>query len=64
MTGLTLPHPGRRLGASGVPYLVAGLAVFSVQDLILKLLSGTYRSAKRWSCAASPRFRSFSSWCA
>ena len=42
MTGLPLPRPGRRLGAPGVPYLVAGIAVFSVQDLILKLLSGTY----------------------
>ncbi len=36
------PLPSPRAGASGVGYLVAGIAVFSVQDLILKLLSGTY----------------------
>ncbi len=42
MTDGILPRRGRRFGASGIPYLVAGIAVFSVQDLILKLLSGTY----------------------
>ena len=42
-----MPHvaarlPGARSGTAGVAYLVAGIAVFSVQDLILKLLSGSY----------------------
>jgi drug/metabolite transporter (DMT)-like permease len=34
-------QPGHASGA-GVGYLVAGITVFSVQDLILKLLSGSY----------------------
>lgn len=37
----TLP-PFRRDNAKGIAFLVAGVAVFSVQDLILKLLSGAY----------------------
>jgi drug/metabolite transporter (DMT)-like permease len=35
---LSPPRPG----AAGVPFLIAGIAVFSVQDLILKILSGSY----------------------
>ena len=42
MAHLATPLPSPRAGASGIGYLVAGIAVFSVQDLILKLLSGTY----------------------
>lgn len=37
-----LSPPIRRESAKGVAFLVAGVAVFSVQDLILKLLSGDY----------------------
>lgn len=37
-----LHSPLRRDSAKGVAFLVAGVAVFSVQDLILKLLSGDY----------------------
>ncbi len=37
-----LSPPLRRDSAKGVAFLVAGVAVFSVQDLILKLLSGDY----------------------
>lgn len=40
MTALSPPF--RRDSAKGVAFLVAGVAVFSVQDLILKLLSGDY----------------------
>lgn len=36
----THPLPGRN--AAGVAFLIAGVAVFSIQDLILKLLSGGY----------------------
>lgn len=36
------PPPLRRDSTKGVAFLVAGVAVFSVQDLILKLLSGDY----------------------
>lgn len=36
----THPLPGRN--AAGIAFLIAGVAVFSVQDLILKLLSGAY----------------------
>jgi drug/metabolite transporter (DMT)-like permease len=42
MADLAAPRPGPRAGAAGVGYLIAGIAVFSVQDLILKLLSGSY----------------------
>ena len=42
MAHLAAPLPSPRAGASGIGYLVAGIAVFSVQDLILKLLSGSY----------------------
>jgi len=42
MAHVAAPLPSPRAGASGVGYLVAGIAVFSVQDLILKLLSGSY----------------------
>jgi drug/metabolite transporter (DMT)-like permease len=42
MAELTEPLPSPRSAASGVGYLVAGIAVLSVQDLILKLLSGSY----------------------
>ena len=37
-----LSPPLRRDSAKGVAFLVAGVAVFSVQDLILKLISGGY----------------------
>ena len=37
-----LSPPLRRDSAKGVAFLVAGVAVFSMQDLILKLLSGDY----------------------
>ncbi|MBC2835869.1 DMT family transporter [Paragemmobacter straminiformis] len=37
-----LSPPIRRESAKGVAFLVAGVAVFSMQDLILKLLSGEY----------------------
>lgn len=37
-----LSPPIRRESAKGVAFLVAGVAVFSMQDLILKLLSGDY----------------------
>lgn len=40
MTITTHPLPGQN--ARGILFLVAGVAVFSVQDLILKLLSGGY----------------------
>ena len=40
MTAITHPLPGQT--AKGIAFLVAGVAVFSVQDLILKLLSGAY----------------------
>lgn len=40
MTALSPPF--RRDSAKGVAFLVAGVAVFSLQDLILKLLSGDY----------------------
>lgn len=40
MTAVTPPL--RRDSAKGVAFLVAGVAVFSMQDLILKLLSGDY----------------------
>lgn len=36
------PLPLRRDSAKGIAFLIAGIAVFSVQDLILKLLSGGY----------------------
>ncbi len=40
---MTAPTPTlRRDSAKGVAFLVAGVAVFSMQDLILKLLSGDY----------------------
>lgn len=39
---IALSPPLRRDSAKGVAFLVAGVAVFSVQDLILKLLSGDY----------------------
>lgn len=42
MAHAAAPLPSPHAGASGVGYLVAGIAVFSVQDLILKLLSGSY----------------------
>lgn len=42
MTLREAPLPARHAGAAGVGYLVAGIAVFAVQDLILKLLSGSY----------------------
>lgn len=42
MTHLAAPLPSPGASVSGVGYLVAGIAVFSVQDLILKHLSGTY----------------------
>lgn len=35
-------HPPSAQNAKGVAFLIAGVAVFSVQDLILKLLSGDY----------------------
>ncbi|NBE08706.1 DMT family transporter [Paragemmobacter ruber] len=38
----TTPHPLPGQTAKGIAFLVAGVAVFSVQDLILKLLSGAY----------------------
>lgn len=41
MTAALTP-PLRRDSAKGVAFLVAGIAVFSVQDLILKLISGGY----------------------
>ena len=34
------PHPTRN--TAGILFLIAGIAVFAVQDLILKVLSGTY----------------------
>jgi len=37
-----IPHSPRLESARGVAFLLAGIAVFSVQDLILKLLSGSY----------------------
>ena len=37
-----LNPPLRRDSAKGVAFLVAGVAVFSIQDLILKLISGGY----------------------
>ena len=37
-----LVPPLRRDSAKGVAFLVAGVAVFSIQDLILKLISGGY----------------------
>ncbi|WP_434621844.1 DMT family transporter [Tabrizicola sp. M-4] len=40
MTTLAQPLPGQT--AKGIALLVAGVAVFSVQDLILKLLAGAY----------------------
>lgn len=40
MSTATQPLPVRN--AAGVAFLIAGVAVFSVQDLILKLLSGAY----------------------
>lgn len=40
MTTTAPPLPGQT--AKGIAFLVAGVAVFSVQDLILKLLSGAY----------------------
>ena len=40
MTTTARPLPGQT--ARGIAFLVAGIAVFSVQDLILKLLSGGY----------------------
>lgn len=36
------PIPMRRDSAKGIAFLIAGIAVFSVQDLILKLLSSGY----------------------
>lgn len=42
MADIASPPSTARPNAAGVPYLIAGLAVFSVQDLILKLLSGSY----------------------
>lgn len=39
---MTTPHPLPGRNAAGVAFLVAGVAVFSIQDLILKLLSGGY----------------------
>lgn len=42
MADIASPISSPRSGAAGVPYLIAGIAVFSVQDLILKLLSGAY----------------------
>ena len=36
------PLPLQHASAAGVGYLTVGIAVFSVQDLILKLLSGSY----------------------
>lgn len=42
MADIATPLSPPRPNAAGVPYLVAGIAVFSVQDLILKLLSGAY----------------------
>lgn len=42
MVDIASPISSPRSGAAGVPYLIAGIAVFSVQDLILKLLSGAY----------------------
>ncbi len=41
MTPIPLPQM-RRESARGIAFLVAGIAVFSVQDLILKWLSGEY----------------------
>lgn len=41
MTSL-LPLAARRDSARGIAFLIAGVAVFSAQDLILKLLSGDY----------------------
>ncbi|MBD1205549.1 MAG: DMT family transporter [Rhodobacteraceae bacterium] len=40
MTTTAPPLPGQT--AKGIAFLVAGVAVFSIQDLILKLLSGDY----------------------
>lgn len=40
MTTAAQPLPGQT--AKGIAYLIAGIAVFSLQDLILKLLSGGY----------------------
>lgn len=40
MTATSHPLPGQN--ARGILFLMAGVAVFSVQDLILKLLSGAY----------------------
>ena len=40
MSATTQPLPGQN--ARGIAFLIAGVAVFSVQDLILKLLSGGY----------------------
>lgn len=40
MTTAAQPLPGQT--AKGISFLIAGVAVFSVQDLILKLLSGGY----------------------
>jgi drug/metabolite transporter (DMT)-like permease len=41
-TALPISLPIRRESAKGITLLVAGIAVFSAQDLILKLLSGAY----------------------
>ncbi|MGB8813649.1 MAG: DMT family transporter [Paracoccaceae bacterium] len=42
MTALTPPPLARHDSARGIAFLCAGLSVFAVQDLILKLLSGDY----------------------
>ncbi|MGL4280422.1 MAG: DMT family transporter [Albidovulum sp.] len=42
MAEIASPLSPPRSGAAGIPFLIAGIAVFSVQDLILKLLSGAY----------------------
>lgn len=42
MAEASSPLSSSASGAAGVPYLIVGIAVFSVQDLILKLLSGSY----------------------
>lgn len=39
---MTTPLPPLSRNTAGILFLIAGIAVFAVQDLILKLLSGTY----------------------
>ena len=41
MTAALSPAQSSR-NTAGILFLIAGIAVFGVQDLILKLLSGTY----------------------